>query len=81
MSDTHGSFSRFIRSSPIICRTATCLSIWGRAPRSEDALALHPNLPLVALRGNCDFCCDFSNQEIFFLGGKKYWRCMGTLSA
>ena len=72
VSDTHGSFSPFYQIITDHLRDCDLFVHLGDGRREvEDVLALHPDLPLVALRGNCDFCCDYGDQEIFFLGGKK----------
>lgn len=43
----------------------------------DDLLALYPNLPLKAVRGNCDFASMLPETETVFAGDVKIFMCHG----
>lgn len=80
ISDTHGNLSRVYKVINAISDKIDAVIHCGDIVEDVDTLKLkYPNLKFYNVRGNCDYGSAVPNEDIFIIGGKKFFVTHGDL--
>lgn len=80
ISDTHGNLSRVYKVINSISNMIDGVIHCGDIVEDADTLRIrYPDLKIYNVRGNCDYGSAVPNEEVFVLGGKKFFVTHGDL--
>lgn len=80
ISDTHGNLSKVYKVINSISNIIDGVIHCGDIVEDADSLRIkYPNLKIYNVRGNCDYGSSVPNEDVFVLGGKKFFVTHGDL--